>query len=616
MESPPPATRAFKRLARARRAPKGVGVLYYHAMPPRPSLALLLERLWIVYSVFVAGFAAYAVHLSATERIRGFYADDWVQHAVRVSKPFLAYLFTSHNGHLIPATKLILYADYEVLGGDGALPYGFALAFVGLSLTMLLSFVRNGDSADLSLRRTLAGFLCFCLLWAATHYGLLWGFSVHAPMTVLALLGALLSLIVFAVRPEAQRRSSLVVLAGIAAFFATLTCSTGVVAWGSLIAVALVARLPVPVTAFLTAGAGLSVSILALVPMGEMSALDIARSTLSEPTNFLKFTLSFLGGPVGYVAESVLSFSPRSRDVVSLWAGGLGLTAFVVYAIRRLQRFEDPDRLGLFSIALMTFGVGAALLTALGRAWLPGYAYRFTLWSILFWMGGASAMVSMVERGRLSHLRAPLLVGLPCISLLMLPALDTFMESHRYMLRANLQHNLMALVGIRSQDHLPFGYGASETVPMLLPIFERDGRGPFADPRRSLLGQELNELGPVAETGRCSGRLGRPDAFRDGAGITARVKGSVHDGGSPHPPLYIVITNRAGVVRGLGNVKPRSADQRVSWYAYTVPDKPQSYVAHAALEDGTFCRLGGFDVSEPATIDASRDGAARPERLD
>ena len=103
----------------------------------------------------------------------------------------------------------------------------------------------------------------------------------------------------------------------------------------------------------------------------------------------------------------------------------------------------------------------------------------------------------------------------------------------------------------------------------------------------------------------------------DRAGVSARIAGTALDAVLTSPPHFVVITDRAGTVRGLGNVLPGENEQAAHWYAYVAPDAPQRYLALAALEDGSFCRLGGFPLAEESsTIGDSTDENAPPRSLD
>ena len=77
-------------------------------------------------------------------------------------------------------------------------------------------------------------------------------------------------------------------------------------------------------------------------------------------------------------------------------------------------------------------------------------------------------------------------------------------------------------------------------------------------------------------------------------GSAAELAGTVLDVGSSNPPRFVVITNRGGIVRGLGNLTRQKSEHEAQWYGYVAHGLPQTYTAFAALEDGSFCRLGGL----------------------
>jgi hypothetical protein len=58
--------------------------------------------------------------------------------------------FVSHNGHLIPAIRLILHADYVALGARCTLPFAFSLLFLGTSVVTSIDAAPEQRNAGLA----------------------------------------------------------------------------------------------------------------------------------------------------------------------------------------------------------------------------------------------------------------------------------------------------------------------------------------------------------------------------------------------------------------------------------------------------------------------------------
>ena len=161
--------------------------------------------------------------------------------------------------------------------------------------------------------------------------------------------------------------------------------------------------------------------------------------------------------------------------------------------------------------------------------------------------------------------------------------------------------SLMLLVGIREESALlrlvrPAGLPASpeqtqraEAMRAMLVMLERDGRGPFADPRRAHLGRPLSKLYPVS--GTCSGRIdGWQEIGEDGA-RGAAIQGSIRETPDALAPISILVVDPIGVIRGLGNVLSQR-EKRARWVAFVGAHAPeQRHDVHAVLENGSVCLL-------------------------
>jgi hypothetical protein len=559
-----------------------------------------LEIVCIAYTIAVGVFALHVVQRSMDERYTVLIADDYANLAMHAEKPFLPWLFAPHNGHLIPATRLLLHLDYEHLTGRGSLPVFVSFLCTGVSIVLLYAILGMSRPADPMLRRTLAAFFGFCLLWSGVYYGYLWGFSVHVTMTTAWLAASLACLIALAAREEgagSSRRPALVLLAAAGGFGASLSCATGVAAWGALFAVALAARLGWSATLTIVAGGCLSVAVYAAANAGQVSTAELLGQSLSDPAQLLTFIFTFLGSFVGWTVDGLLQLGEPVRDRVSVAAGAVGMLGLLAFGVRSLRASGGTDAPGLLGLGLMGYGATAGILAGLGRSFaFGGVSARFAPFAALFWMGAVAALVSAM-RGTPHSARARMLflVLLPVVSLSMLPALDAIVDVHRRIQRETANVALMVLVGVRNEDVLGgLSFGDAEMVTSLLPELERDGRGPFAEPRRALLGRPLSEAHPAAERARCPGKVSIWKEIESEGAPGAMITGFAPET-ADSPPDSILVTDARGTIRGLGDVLPNRGEPRRRWRAFLGPHPPdQRYDVYAVLEDGSVCLIRGL----------------------
>jgi hypothetical protein len=559
------------------------------------------------YPLGVAVFAAYAAWLTASEHFRDLYADEWVVLAQRSGQSFPRWLITSHNGHLIPLTRFLLHADLEWLSGHGTLPVAVAILSTVATAALLWLPLRASGIEPASVRRTVGAFLALCLVYGGLCYGLLWGFSAHAPLMAAWLAVSLASLIAFAVEEPPRRRPWLLALAFVGAFGASLACATGVGAWAALLAVGIAARLPGRVLAAIGVGGAVCVLLVASAPFPRQGSqpLDVPVSPwLGHPVVVLRFVCRYLGTPLAWPAESWLGLSAAARVTAAFGAGAIGLAGYLAHVAWRIRAGRIADGAGLLGLALMTFGVAAAGVTAVGRAGtFQPVNHRFTLFAILFWMGAAVALAAPAGSARwFGSVQRSLVLLLPLASLLLLHSLGPRLDHHRERRAKITRHTLMLVVGIRNNglfQVLANSRHLDSVRTALVPLEER-GLGPFADPRRELLGAPLASAGIRAAVTACAGEI------RERRSLGGRRRGESIDGvlraeTGRALPTSIVVADTGGTIQGLGNVLPPERSE-AAWYAFRIPRGRGPVNIYAVFEDGTACVLehGAIASSERA----------------
>ncbi len=555
----------------------------------------------LAYAAGVALFALYTAFLALTEHHRILRDDDWRIFDDLFRNGALRWLFDSQVGHRFPATLGLLYLDHVLLGGHMALPVAVSVLCCAAATAALWPGVAvSRDGAGPAVLAAFA-FGAFLLFWSQSALVFRWGVMEGNAQAPIFLFGGASALALYASgRDTAGRgRPALLALALLCAAASTFSHGAGFAAFGALLAMAVVARLPLRATLAIAAvaaptvllyTAGLSDDPGVALPR---SLSKIERSPLDLPT----FAIAFVGNAVGWVASGLDLVRPPQRITVSVASGALGLAAAAAICVWLLRHPERARGRRLVGFGLMASTAGLGLVIAALRLAFFGVEQaidlRFLCWSGLFWIGLALAAPPELPDGSRAW-RATALVGLfALLSLLALPSLRLFDERAALDRRIAEEVALQLLLGIR---HDPSAVRLSiynaEVVYRSAAHLRASGRNLFADPRGLLPGEELvRRFAPVAPS-RCQGGVAeahplvgsRPSAVHWAGWARTRPPGEA--------PRYVVITDDAGVIRGLGSFDDRHAGG--TWFAVLArPRLRRAYQAWAVLADGrSACPIG------------------------
>lgn len=279
-----------------------------------------------------------------------------------------------HDGsHLHVAAYLVLLFTTAISGGQPLLDCLASLGLLLVQAWVLLGIARAAACADDPGRW---GLLLVLVALSPGHLAnLQWGWQVAV---FISTLGAVVA-IALLTRPTLDMGRNLL---------AVLAASLGVMGFSTTLAVfpialALVALHPASATRglrlarmlpWLAAAAGL------LWWLGNGRDASSPGWSLPGPGDFVLYVLNYLGAGVSRLATAI---APAWTVVA------LATTAWV------LCRRRHPDMLPW--LALMAFGIGAAALTALGRAAEFGvqhaFVTRYASFSLLFWFGWAGLVL-------------------------------------------------------------------------------------------------------------------------------------------------------------------------------------------------------------------------------
>src|SRR5262245_8017291 len=575
-----------------------------------------LRRLANAYLAAVALFAVAVSAHAARHHLADLFVDDWRVLDHYQSQPLLAYLATPENGHHIPATLALFALDHELFGGRMHLLVAVAIACLVLACALLARTLGEHDGLARPVSRLVLGFACFALFWAAGCHDLLWGLNQDSLQAVALLVLALLAL--GRVPPGAARSApGPLAVALVAALAATLSQAVGVASWAALVAAAGVRRLGWRVVAGIAASGALVVAVYAsrIPPHPKISFADSLAFAAREPFSLAKLTLAFVGGAPAGVASGLgvgapmpreprrADWAAHTRDLyrLSLGFGIAGLGLFAAVAFRRSRRPPAVPVVDALVVGLLAFGLAGAFLVGFARASIFGPAAvvqtRFVTWSALFWVGAACALVPRDPARAAARPARLAALLLPLLSAAMLPAL---LDAHAFHARRVVLARKLAIslaLGLRDEELARReSIHEAELVFRVADRLRAEGRPPFDGPRRALRGAPLRER--FAEAGSCPGALERARPVSAGGGTVIEVWGWLGAEAARSEPAFVVVADRAGVIRGLADFAAagsRREPGRVGWSGFVAEyDRTEDYSAWAVSADGrTACRLVG-----------------------
>lgn len=564
----------------------------------------LPDRLALAYLGCVGVFSVWVSYASFRDRIRVPVFDDWRILDDFYSMSLMRWLVSNQNGHRTTFTFGLFALDYSFFDGRQDLLVVAMLATAWLAVACLYLALRGGGGLATPVSKVAFGFACFSIFWSGGAYNFLWGVCQGNLMIVLWLVLSLWCLVAYA--QPGDRRPQLVALAALAAFFATFSLGQGIAIWMALIALALAARLGARVVTGLAAGFALTLAVYTPgLEAGGKFSFAASTAALRRPVELLEYVATFIGSLFARTAQGLDLVARPSLEPVSCLAGAIGLVGSASFAVWLLRRPSRAGREQLLGLGIMGFVVAAAVVVALARLRFgmvgDPLALRFVNWSATFWMGAVLA-IAPLARGTLGPVSVALIVVL---SLCMAPALDSLREISLKRKAAAEEASLGLLLGVadhRLADRMG-ALGHYDRFDRAARRLEQERRSFFASPWADLPGAPLVAGLVVVPSERCRGVMRTPRRFGVPAAGVYQIGGWVAERGRSAPSL-VVVTDAAGIVRGLGSVRDGSGGMpsRLSssgpaplrWSGYLVgPSPAEPYVAYAVLSDGrSACRLG------------------------
>jgi hypothetical protein len=562
-------------------------------------------------------FMAHASRVALREHITVPYLDDWRILDGFLSRPLLAWLSEGQTGHRMPGTQLLLALDYTLLAGQMHLLVVAMVACTWLAWVAAGLVLRHSPPAR-EVRVLMLAFTGLALFWAGACHDYAWGTNHGSQQAVLLICTALAALAAFQARRLDGRPipRGVIALATVAAMGATFSQAAGAAVWGALVGIAVLARLPWRVTVILTVAA---LATVALYSHGlETPYRDPGRVYLSTlgryPGLVLWFVASFVGITPTVIVAGVRGGVPTDTPNLGFGCGVAGLAGLVLYGLWVHWRRERMTPAAVFALGLMIFAPVAGVLVALNRLpWGMAGQERFVTWSTLFWIGALWALASVLPRRAAPHGVAAVIAGLALAAVPALRVARIQQAARADMLR---WQGASLVLDIRSDSLVRYSLGnpRPDMIDRVTDRLRRDRRSIFGDPLAALPGARLDEHFVSVADGRCRGAVYALSRLTTRAVPAASLSGFAWDQADDERPSFLVVTDRADRIRGLGTFigrilpPPDGWDRRAHWMGFVAdPKAGEHYGVYGVLADGrSVCRVAHVSGAELAAAPLER----------
>ena len=549
-----------------------------------PAAAAALLCAGAAGTVAVTLAAVYRLHVPLP------YWDEWytIDHFRRFAEGQYGFedLAAWHNEHRLLFPRLFFFADELLFGLSGLLDATVTVLLQAANAALLIAWMMRLVSPPAQ-RALLAGFVVLMLFTLRQQENFTNGFQLQfvGVYTAAALAGSAYGAALDRLRDGRRGSPAFFVLAALGCAVATYTMANGVLAGGTLAAMAVLRRAPwaVPAATAALAAALAAAFFHGYVPGGDSLPLSHA---LTHPLPYLLYMATYLGNPLAADLSAMQA----------LGALGMALAGFAAWRVWT-GRTRDEASLGLLTLA--GFVLASVAATAYGRIALgteQAADSRYATPSLIFWcaivlfwcpaaVGAGRRTAACAALGAVMALLAAAALVAEATAWPALAARSTALRHVSDSLASGLYDGDAAA----SYENTPKG----DIVP-LVPFLREHRLAAFADPDVAALGRSLTALGRIAPPTGCDGAVAaRPDPALGPGGV--RLAGTARDDGTGGAPSRILVTDRAGTVVGFGSASLPSQPPW-SWSGYATAGSGDALQAYARLTGGMFCRLGQATV--------------------
>jgi hypothetical protein len=566
--------------------------------------------------------------------------DAWT-HWIRYlnSDGFLTFLFSLHNEHRIPVTRLLYLADEKWFSADTRFLLWCAFLAQFGSALMLYRLACASPDLSWSQRGYILG-LVLALVFAAPQWiNFTWTFQTCFVVVFFAAIAAFVALknSIGGVRSPERSVSALWVAASIAmGLIATGSMANGLLVWPLLVLMAVCVGLPRKVIAAL-AVVGFVATFAYLYGYRPRDPASISSSWMKVP-EIVAFGFAYLGSaldePIVAATGAVGLDWDSYRVPLCALAGLLGIMWFVdlvILTIREPSR-QTPARIA--TLHIVAFLLASSALTAVGRVQFPvkdSLTSRYVTPSLLFWASLIALALSASTAERRSRgsahsgrLRVVALIAAAFVGGLgQLPKVAYAVDAERY-----LSEGEYALINNVFAPEAWQRFVGSGTAGSMIPVvryfrahhlasFSREWTRWIGDPALAhfvMTSSDSDCIGAWESVSHVGGSFS-PAALANGWGYDRRFE---------RAPDRVVFVDGARRIVGFATPTRRRPDllsghpevstNRVGWQGYLPAGLSSDITAYLVLGDGRrLCRAGAAHVpGNYLTVAAEKAGGIIP----
>jgi hypothetical protein len=318
-----------------------------------------------------------------------------------------------------------------------------------------------------------------------------------------------------------------------------------------------------------------------VTPFGHSDPLQ----TIFQP-GVIAYVAVQLGAPI---ALPLFDMGHPGWLAAGLALGGFGLVLLGSMTIILLRRYRDTRNVQLVLLALAVFGVGTAVLIALGRlrfGLVHALSSRYTSVVLLFWVSLTLLLITEIWRRRPNLRLAAVVLSLPLLMAIALQQTNFVYRGAAYVaLRREAAPALLANV----YDEAVFRkiYPDPSRVAQLAPKLRAQHLALFAEPWSDWLGTPLADHVQLTEGVRCRGAVEAVSALPGSARGEARLTGWASDA-TDQALDRIVIADNAGTVVGYGIggfTANKDAPPNTGWHGYFAATADDTLTVYAMLDE-------------------------------
>ncbi len=461
------------------------------------------------------------------------YWDQW-DNLVSGRKVTLAWLTSQHTQHRILLPRLVFLLDYAVSAETNVVDFVANLLSQTTLAVLLAWIVLRGEPPDRSVRAWVIG-LCLVFSFSAIQAeNFTWGFQIQFFVVVL---GAFVTFAIVALGPSTVFAAAAAVLAGGATVY---TLSSGLIVPPLALALGIWVRRPHVYLFILLLGA-IGLPILFLT--GFLNSHDPGWA-FANATSILGHFLAQIGSPFSNGSRLEL------RIPLAITIGVIGLIFFFAnlhFAVRSASTSQKV------LIALCIFSLGAAALTAVGRADLgigQAFSSRYTTPVLIFWLSAILLLFSIsAANQRIRTLIMAATVPLAIFAVLWEPH---FARQFLSVASARDQAIPAVLTGVPDARLLAIYPNVSKPLQRRQ-ILLAAHTSVFADAWARQMGGVFSEHFSVDGLARCGGRLTKVQPIvSDNKSLGLSLTGIAWSDASSWVPRRLVFTNSTGTIVGYG----------------------------------------------------------------